>query len=81
MSRWFLQLSVEDQDMLLEVVNDAVEGVVFGFFCVLDGARAIEARPDQRELELYYVKGEERVLLNPQGEELHDLFQGMRSFE
>lgn len=81
LSKWFQQLSVNDQEMLREALTDTAERVVFGIMCVLDGARAIESGPEKGSLELYYVKGDQRVLLNdPQNEELHHLFQGMRSF-
>ncbi len=82
LSKWFHQLGPENQSGLVEALDDAAESAVFGLLCILDGVRAIESRPDQGGLELYYVNGEERVLLNdPAKEELHNLFQGMRSFE
>jgi len=82
LSKWFHQLSPENQAGLAEALNDAAEGAVFGLLCILDGVRAIESGPDKGRLELYYVNGEQRVLLNdPAREELHNLFQGMRSFE
>ena len=82
LSKWFLQLSGENQQMLLELLNDFAENTIFGFLCVLDGVRAIENGPDQGALELYYVKRNVRVRLNdPSKEELHNLFQGMRSFD
>jgi len=74
-------LSAEDQATLAEALKDAAEGAIFGFFCVLDGARVIEAGPDKGDFELYYVKGAERVLLNAPGDDLHDIFQAMRSFD
>ena len=81
LSQWFQQLSVNDQEMLREALTDAAERAVFGIMCVLDGARAIESGPEKGSFELYYVKDNQRVLLNdPQKEVLHDLFQGMRSF-
>ena len=68
--------------MLIEALDDVAEDVVFGVLCVLDGVRAIENGPDKGELELYYVKGESRVLLNDMKQcELHDIFQATRSFD
>jgi hypothetical protein len=81
LSEWFHQLSPEDQVMLAEAMKDAAEGALFGFFCVLDGVRVIENRPDKGDFELYYVNGDERVLLNPAGDDLHDIFQSMRTFD
>ncbi len=68
--------------MLIEALDDVAEAVLFGVLCVLDGVREIENEPDNGELELYYVRGGARVLLNDvkQGE-LHDIFQAMRSFD
>ncbi len=62
--------------MLLEVLNDAAEGTVFGFSCVLDGVRAVESGSQKGRLELYYVNDNQKVLLNnPKQEELHNLFK------
>jgi len=80
LSQWFQLLSVSEQKMLREALTDAAERAVFGIMCVLDGVRAIENGPEKGSLELYYVKGDQRVLLNDPQEVLHDLFQGMRSF-
>jgi hypothetical protein len=30
---------------------------------------------------LFYVKGNERVLMNPRNDDLHNIFQSMRSFD
>jgi hypothetical protein len=49
LSRWFHQLSTEDQVMLAEILKDLAEGAIFGFFCVLDGVRVI----DKGGFELY----------------------------
>ena len=67
--------------MLAETLKDAAEAAIFGFFCVLDGARFIEDGPEKGDFELYYVKGDDRVLLNPPGDDLHDIFQSMRDFD
>ncbi len=66
--------------MLRAALREVAESAVFGFFCVLDGVRVIEESPEKGDLELYYVKGEERNLLNnPNGGELHDLFNSLRA--
>ena len=67
--------------MLAEALKDAAEGAIFGLLCVLDGVRVIEDAPDKGGFELYYVKVDKRVLLNPSGDELHDIFQSMRNFD
>jgi hypothetical protein len=82
LSKWFHQLGPENQAVLADALNDAAEGAVFGLLCILDGVRAIENGPDKGRLELYYVNGDQKVLLNdPAEEELHNLFQGIRSFD
>ncbi|MDQ3816057.1 MAG: hypothetical protein M3362_00005 [Acidobacteriota bacterium] len=58
-------------------MRDAVHASVFGFFCVLDGVRTIEGLGEKGSLELYYVSGATRVLLNNVGkEDLHDIYNG-----
>ncbi|HEU5451791.1 MAG TPA: hypothetical protein VFU76_07400, partial [Terriglobales bacterium] len=57
------------------VIVEAVHMATFGLFTVVDGVSAIEEGPDNGDFELYWVRGSERVLLNPPtGEELHDLY-------
>jgi hypothetical protein len=74
-SRWYSGLGSADKDRLLQVVRYAIDQSVFGFLCVLDGVRAIEANPNKGALELHYVSSGGRVRLNdPKGEFLHDLF-------
>ena len=75
MSAWYKN----DQEMLREALKDAAESAVFGFLCILDGVRVIEAGPNQGELELYFVKDGKKTLLNdPHQEELHALFNALR---
>lgn len=42
---WFSQLAAGDQQMVAECVRDAAHAAVFGFLCVLDGARVIDDPP------------------------------------
>ncbi len=64
--------------MVERAMRDAARGAVFGFFCVLDGVRAIEGpgSPGAKgSLELYYVSGSARELLNDSDKEyLHDIY-------
>ncbi len=65
--------------MLRKALRESAEAAVFGFLCILDGVRVMEAGPNQGQLELYYVKGSEKILLNdPRQEELHNLFNALR---
>lgn len=75
LSEWYKQLAGTDQQMLKDILREAAEAAIFGFFCILDGVRVIENTPEKGELNLHFVKGAERVLLNdPNEEELHNLF-------
>lgn len=75
MSVWFNDLPQQDKVMVGRVIRDAVEFGVFNFFAVLDGVAVIEGGADKGELELYYVKGEDRVRLNEPSNPLHDIFK------
>lgn len=72
---WYSGLSDRDKALVRQAMRIAAYGSMFGFFAVLDAARAIEDVP-HGELELTYVdpKGN-RVQLNmPHMEELHTLW-------
>ena len=63
-SQWFLKLQPSDQELVAEVAHDAARCAIFGVLCILDGVRMIEDGPDRGALELYYVNGPDKVLLN-----------------
>src|SRR5262245_10003875 len=71
LSRWYRELSSEDRVHVNTVIQRSVHSSVFGFLCVLDGVRSIEAE-SQGRLELVYVKGNDRRVLNSESEFLHD---------
>lgn len=73
MARWYASLSEADRQILASVVRLVASHAVLGFLSVLDGAQAIEGPPGKGHLELYHVKGNQRVLLNdPAVEPLND---------
>jgi hypothetical protein len=75
LSTWFNRLPLEDRENVERVVHQAVKSTVFGFLCVLDGARAIENGPAKGSLELRYRGITTDVHLNGNcGDMLHDLF-------
>jgi hypothetical protein len=77
---WYNQLPEKDQEMLRIALREAAEMAVFEFLCALDGVSAIENGRNKGELELYFVKSEERTRLNdPNKEELHNLFNALCS--
>jgi hypothetical protein len=56
-SNWFAKLSLNDQEMIGEVVREAAKSAVFGVLAVLDGSRAVEDSQEKGSFELFYVKG------------------------
>ena len=73
LSQWYTALSEEDQSMVARAMQDAVRASIFGFFCVLDGVRAIEDSSDKGSLELWHVKNDLRTRINdPVRNPLHD---------
>ncbi len=76
LSQWFAGLKDNDRESVEQVIRDASQTAVFGFFAILDGVRVVEEGRDKGEFELYFVKGGQRTLLNPHpGEELHDIYK------
>jgi len=74
MSNWYNQLNEKDKAVVGQIIKESVRTAIFGFFCVLDGVRAIE-NENKGELKLYYVNKDIQELLNdPDKEFLHDLF-------
>src|SRR5690242_7257598 len=63
-SEWYMRLAEADRRMIEAIARRAANHATFGFLVVLDGDRVIEAGPEKGKLELFYVKGAERVLLN-----------------
>jgi hypothetical protein len=69
-SDWYNGLSEDDAAHVCSVIATAVHAGLFGLLAALDGARAID--DGQGRFELTYV-ADQRVLLNPQAIDLHDL--------
>jgi hypothetical protein len=73
MSVWYNSLDNGAKEMVLRIARYSARISVFGFFCVLDGVRAIESG-EKGDLKLYYEKDGKVVWLNdPSEEELHNL--------
>ena len=70
---WFNRLGVAERKAVAGVARLAVSHAACAFLSVIDGAMAIESGPERGHLELYYVNGGERRLLNdPRDEPLND---------
>jgi hypothetical protein len=73
MSAWYNNLEESNKQMVHKIIRKSVRDGVFGFLCVLDGARAIEST-DKGTLKLYYERRDEKVLLNDQAKfGLHEM--------
>ena len=73
MSNWYISLSDREKTLLQNIVMEGVDLSLFSYFCVLDGVQEFDY--EKGELELYYIKGDEKRLLNDiRDEYLHDLF-------
>jgi hypothetical protein len=76
LSRWYNALDDNGKEMVRRIVRESVDAGLFGLFCVLDGVRTIEGQGPKGEFQLYYVNGDEKVLLNDFDKEfLHDLYK------
>lgn len=74
-SNWFGGLSENEKQLFQHANAIAAHKATFGMLAVLDGVRQIEDSPAKGTLELHYLEGDQRTLLNaPSAEALHDLF-------
>lgn len=74
---WYASLSPQERASLKSVVELAVHSALFGLLCTLDGVRAVQANPDH-EFQLSSVEfGVSTRLNTPEGEFLHDTYQGL----
>jgi hypothetical protein len=72
-SNFYNNLNDHDKRLMMQIVKDAVQTGVWGFFCVLDGVRSIE-NDKGGKLALFYENDGAKTLLNdPQEEFLHEL--------
>ena len=73
---WYQGMEPQQRQLLVELVRDTAEQATYNLLLVLDGLLTIEPPGEKGALELYFVKGRERVLLNPSdGEQLTSLFK------
>lgn len=69
-SDWYNGLSEEDRGRVDSAIASAAHAAVFGLLAVLDGARTVDDENGRFELTCI---SDQRVLLNPQSINLHDL--------
>ncbi|MGD0629851.1 MAG: hypothetical protein ABR987_10880 [Terracidiphilus sp.] len=79
-STWYKTLDQSQRKRLANVLNEAVDHALFGFFCVLDGVRAIESGEHRGRIELRYMsESDEVTVLNQEPEMLHDIYNSYDS--
>lgn len=76
MSAYYRSKGADEQAMIRKIMEAVADGAVFGFFCVLDGVRAIEGMGEKGTLSLTYKKGDVEVCLNAD-EDLHDFYNAV----
>ncbi|MET0637368.1 MAG: hypothetical protein ABWZ25_15160 [Chitinophagaceae bacterium] len=75
---WYIELDDGGKECVNQIIEDSIRTAIFGVLCVLDGVRAIEDTMDKGSLELYFVRDDEKVLLNDFNEDfLHDIYKSM----
>jgi len=75
-SHWFTDLDASDRLMVRALLERTARQATYNFFLVLDGLSAFDDSDPKGELELFYVRGEERLLLNDFNEQaLSSLFK------
>ena len=76
LSRWYVGLNERDRAMVGSLMRAVADSAVFGFFAVLDGARAIsDGGSENLVLEVHGPDGS--VRLNSPSIDLHDLYRGI----
>jgi len=83
-SQWFKRLPPEDKEQIQGIIQEAAHAAVFEMMVVLDGVGGNINPPGENggELELWHITDTQLSLLNsPDGEELHDIFNGLMSPE
>ncbi|OIQ43989.1 MAG: hypothetical protein BM558_09695 [Roseobacter sp. MedPE-SW] len=79
LASWARNLSGEDLNNVLCLIEKGIDQTVFGFLCVLDGVRAIEPMGEKGSLQLRYLgpEGTKVNLTREEGEFLHDAYKGL----
>ena len=73
-ARWLESLGIEESEYIESILADAVDNALFGVLCVVDGVRAVESTPIKGSFELWYVRGDRKLLNRPEDPYLHDLY-------
>jgi hypothetical protein len=78
LSAWFNGLAESDRAFVTRAMTDAVDSALFGFLCMLDGARSVNPQPGMLQrlvLRAELDNGREQLLsTHDEPEELHDIY-------
>ncbi len=74
-SKWFSQLDETNKAHVLSIAARAADYALFGFFCIIDGARAAESGSEKGEFVITYHRGGISQALNGPDVDLHDLYR------
>ncbi len=78
LSKWFAELSAEDQKCIRSVAAYAARAAVFGMLAILDNVRRFSTDGEPGSLELRFVGPDYESVLNPADDEpLHDIFAAL----
>ena len=70
LSKWYLGLAQDDQEMVGRALALAAHGAVFGLFAIIDGARRFDDAQPPGKLQLSYERQDEHSILSGS---LHEL--------
>lgn len=80
LSNWYNSLSDENKQMVLSMMEEAVDSALFGLLCVIDGIRTIEESEEKTTFQVLSIRDGEKTLVNNEDEEsLHDLYNSLNS--
>jgi hypothetical protein len=75
-SNWFRALDSDQRAIAEDVIQSSVQNAIFGFLCVLDGARVVEnTQGDKGAFELRFIKNGTTTLISSSNDYLHELFK------
>ncbi len=77
LANWYARLEQEDKAGVRDVIERAVHSALFGALCVIDGVRAVQDDPRHEFRLVSVTEGDETLLNPPDGEALHDVYQGL----
>lgn len=78
LARWYADLSESDRNCLNRAIRETADAAVFGFLCLLDGARSV-GDGKAGTFQLSYLADNAEFPICPGDEDLHDIYSGLMS--